>query len=120
MSNSPETDAAIKTQAQWKRPFVSCTMDGVTWDGPIADLCRRLEHERDELRAIVEQRLVAGATIHQNANDLMRRNERLESERDELIGVIKSLRKNAREDADRIKQLEQALYFGSNINNECE
>ena len=66
---------------------------------------RELERERNELRAIVQQRLVAGATIHQNANDLVRRNERLDSERDELIGVIKSMRKNAKEDADRIDKL---------------
>ena len=65
--------------------------------------CKKIERNSEELRSIVEQRLVAGATIHQNANDLMRRNERLESERDELIGVIKSLRKNAKEDADRIE-----------------
>jgi len=74
---------------------------------------RELERERNELRAIVQQRLVAGATIHQNANDLMRANQRLESERDELVGVIKSLRKNAKEDADRIEKLEQALSYGS-------
>ena len=73
---------------------------------------RELERERNELRAIVQQRLVAGATIHQNANDLVRKNERLESERDELIGVIKSLRKNAREDAARIDELEKALSYG--------
>jgi hypothetical protein len=75
--------------------------------------CKKTERNSDELRSIVEQRLVSGATIHQNANDLMRINERLESERDELIGVIKSLRKNAREDADRIDKLEQALSYGS-------
>jgi uncharacterized protein involved in tolerance to divalent cations len=79
---------------------------------------RELERERNELRAIVQQRLVAGATIHQNVNDLMRANQRIESERDELIGVIKSLRKNAKEDADRIEKLEQELFFGSNINEE--
>ena len=78
----------------------------------------KLCQERDELRSIVEQRLVAGATIHQNANDLIRANQRLESERDELIGVIKSLRKNAKEDADRIEKLEQELFFGSDINEE--
>jgi septation ring formation regulator EzrA len=73
----------------------------------------KAERECDELRSIVEQRLVAGAAIHQNANDLMRANQRLESERDELLGVIKSLRKNAKEDADRIERLEQKLFFGS-------
>ena len=77
-------------------------------------LIKKLEAERDELRSIVEQRLVAGATIHQNANDIMRRNERLESERDELVGVIKSLRKNAKEDADRIEKLAQAMSYGPN------
>jgi hypothetical protein len=63
---------------------------------------RELERERNELRVIVQQRLVAGATIHQNANDLIRANQRLESERDELSGVIKSLRKNAKEDAAKL------------------
>ena len=75
--------------------------------------CKKTERNSEELRSIVEQRLVAGATIHQNANDLMRRNERIESERDELLGVIKSLRKNAKEDSDRIDKLEQALSYGS-------
>jgi hypothetical protein len=63
---------------------------------------RELERERNELRVIVQQRLVAGATIHQNANDLIRANQRLESERDELVGVIRSLRKNAKEDAAKL------------------
>lgn len=49
MSDTPETDAAIKAQSEWKRPFVSYTMGGVTYDGPVATLCRKLERERDEL-----------------------------------------------------------------------
>ena len=49
MSDTPETDAAIKEQSEWKLPFVSTTMDGVTYDGPVASLCRRMERERDEL-----------------------------------------------------------------------
>jgi hypothetical protein len=77
------------------------------------EACKKAERNSEELRLIVEQRLVAGATIHQNANDLMRANQRLESERDELVGVIKSLRKNAKKDADRIEKLEQALFFES-------
>jgi hypothetical protein len=48
MSDTPETDAAIKEQSEWKLPFVSTTMDGVTYDGPVASLCRRMERERDE------------------------------------------------------------------------
>jgi hypothetical protein len=51
MSDTPETDAAIKDQSEWKLPFVSATMDGVTYDGPVASLCRRMERERDEARA---------------------------------------------------------------------
>ncbi len=51
MSDTPETDAAIKDQSEWKLPFVSATMDGVTYDGAVASLCRRLERERDEARA---------------------------------------------------------------------
>lgn len=50
MSDTPETDAAIKEQSEWKLPFVSTTMDGVTYDGPLASLCRRMERERDEAR----------------------------------------------------------------------
>jgi hypothetical protein len=48
MSETPETDAAIKEQSDWKLPFVSTTMDGVTYDGAVASLCRRMERERDE------------------------------------------------------------------------
>lgn len=54
-SDTPETDAAIKAQAEWRRQFVSYTMDGVTWDGPVADLCRRLERERDEAREKIKR-----------------------------------------------------------------
>jgi hypothetical protein len=56
MLSAPETDAAIKTQAQWRRPFISYTMDGITWDGPVVDLCRRLERERDEARAELKEK----------------------------------------------------------------
>jgi len=54
MNNTPETDVAIKAQAQWRRPFISYTMDGITWDGPVVDLCRRLERERDEARQQID------------------------------------------------------------------
>lgn len=56
MSDTPETDAAIKDQSEWKRQFVSYTntMDGVTYDGPVAALCRKLERERDEARHEIE------------------------------------------------------------------
>lgn len=101
-SSTPETDAKA-----------SVGLENADRECVPAEFARKLECERNELKSIVEQRLVAGATIHQNANDLMRRNERIEFERDELLGVIKSLRKNAKEDADRIDKLEQALSYGS-------
>jgi hypothetical protein len=47
---TPETDAAIKDQSKWMRPFVSTTFDGITYDSPVASLCRKLERERDEAR----------------------------------------------------------------------
>jgi len=104
MSATPETDAAQHEGLLRTNPI---PLQVVT-----VTFARKLERERNELRAIVQQRLVAGATIHQNANDLVRKNERIESERADLIGVIKSLRKNAREDADRIDELEKALSYG--------
>jgi hypothetical protein len=50
MSDTPETDAAIKDQSKWMRPFVSTTFDGITYDSPVASFCRKLERERDEAR----------------------------------------------------------------------
>jgi hypothetical protein len=61
MSDTPETDAAIKEQSEWKLPFVSTTMGGVTYDGPVATLCRKLERERDEARVVAEQLYDAAA-----------------------------------------------------------
>ena len=75
MTSTPETDAAIKAQAQWRRPFISYTMDGITWDGPVADLCRRLERERDEAR----DRERIAALVHKALYDTV------ECERDEAI-----------------------------------
>jgi hypothetical protein len=43
---------------------------------------------------------------------MLQHTRELERERNELIGVIKSLRKNAREDSDRIDELEKALSYG--------
>ena len=59
MSDTPETDKAIKCQSEWRRPFISYTMDGITWDGPVADLCRRLERERDEATRSLEKEKIA-------------------------------------------------------------
>jgi hypothetical protein len=65
MSDTPETDAAIKAQAEWSRPFISYTMDGVTWDGPVVDLCRRLERERDTARNLVQGGIRAQASLNE-------------------------------------------------------
>jgi len=43
---------------------------------------------------------------------MLQHTRELERERNELIGVIKSLRKNAREDSARIDELEKALSYG--------
>lgn len=43
---------------------------------------------------------------------MLQHTRELERERNELTGVIKSMRKNAREDADRLDKLEQALSYG--------
>ena len=51
---TPETNSAIKEQAGWMRPFVSITFDGITYDSPVATLCRKLEQERDEARSALE------------------------------------------------------------------
>ena len=73
MSDTPETDAAIKDQSEWKLPFVSATMDGVTYDGPVAALCRRLERERDDAREKAQQMsesnqvLMADVRFYRNA-----------------------------------------------------
>lgn len=54
MSDTPETDATIKDQSKWMRPFVSTTFDGITYDSPVASLCRKLERERDEARKQID------------------------------------------------------------------
>lgn len=60
MSDTPETEAAIlASEGQWSFVLREC--------------CEKLERERNQLREIVEQRLLAGAEIHQRANDLLRR-----------------------------------------------
>jgi hypothetical protein len=55
MSDTSETDAAIKDQSKWMRPFVSTTFDGITYDSPVASLCRKLERERDEAREEIKE-----------------------------------------------------------------
>ena len=37
------------------RPFISTTFDGITYDSPVASLCRKLERERDEARKELDE-----------------------------------------------------------------
>jgi hypothetical protein len=120
MSDTPETDAAIKEQSEWKLPFVSTTMDGVTYDGPVASLCRRMERERDEAQATltdihrwIERNhpdgFIDSMTFHQNlervADRWYDRLDIVERERDELIERNAKLR----DIADRALMLGQSL-----------
>ena len=51
-TDTPETNAAIKESSKWRKPLISASINGVTWDGPVAALCRKLERERDEARKL--------------------------------------------------------------------
>jgi hypothetical protein len=78
MSDTPETKAAIlASEGQWSFVLREC--------------CEKLERERNQLREIVEQRLLAGAEIHQRANDLLRMVRMLEEQRDEAHKIIEQL-----------------------------
>jgi hypothetical protein len=83
MSDTPETDAAIKDQSKWMRPFVSTTLDGITYDSPVASLCRKLERERDEAREEVKELIY----ISERAIDLAE----IDFENDKF-GVVSELR----------------------------
>jgi hypothetical protein len=54
-SNTPETDAAVKESEKWRRPLISTSANGITWDGPVVALCRKLERERNDARELAEQ-----------------------------------------------------------------
>jgi hypothetical protein len=77
MSDTPETKAAIlASEGQWSFVLREC--------------CEKLERERNQLREIVEQRLLAGAEIHQKAQDLLRRIQILEQERNQMWALEKA------------------------------
>ena len=82
MSDTPETDAAIKDQSKWMRPFVSTTFDGITYDSPVASLCRKLERERDEARELAQQMsesnqvLMADVRFYRNAWEQLKKESR--------------------------------------------
>ena len=77
MSDTPETDAAIKDQSKWMRPFVSTTLDGITYDSPVASLCRKLERERDDARNIVEKLTEQGLAMMDENRSLKREIKKL-------------------------------------------
>ena len=85
MNDTPETDAAIKNQSKWMRPFVSTTFDGITYDSPVASLCRKLERERDEAMTELEM-WRDGNILHE-----IHRNElgKVERERDEAREAVR-------------------------------
>jgi len=89
---TPETDAAIKEQSEWKLPFVSATMYGATYDGPVASFCRRMERERDEARRKLEDLDVAA--IHSCHNECQRPMCVLRRERDEATDELRDIRLN--------------------------
>lgn len=68
MSDTPETDKAERMA--FSQEYMVPT-----------EFARQLERERNQLREIVEQRLLAGAEIHQKADDLLLRIQILEEER---------------------------------------
>jgi len=89
MSDTPETDTAIKDQSKWMRPFVSTTFDGITYDSPVASLCRKLERERDEAREALENH--TASTIHSCHDQCQRPMCVLRRERDEAREVASGL-----------------------------
>jgi hypothetical protein len=78
MSDTPETDKAERMAFSQEHMVPT-------------DFARQLERERNQLREIVEQRLLAGAEIHQKAKDLLRRVQMLEEQRDEAHKTIEQL-----------------------------
>ena len=91
MSNTPETDAAINSQAGWKRPFVSITSNGTTYDGPLAALCRKLERERDEAIRARDVALKAAHTYDEAHTKACEGWAQAERERDDLRDRINDL-----------------------------
>jgi len=78
MSDTPETDKAERMAYSQEHMVPT-------------EFARQLERERNQLREIVEQRLLAGAEIHQRANDLLRMVRMLEEQRDEAHKIIEQL-----------------------------
>lgn len=101
MSETPETQAAIlASEGQWSFVLKEC--------------CEKLERERNQLREIVEQRLLAGAEIHQRANDLLRRFQILEEDRNRLRKIVKTAKadsKKTKSQIDRIREDVYSVYF---------
>jgi len=78
MSDTPETDKAER-MAFSQEHMVS------------TEFARQLERERNQLREIVEQRLLVGAEIHQKSQELLRKVQILEQERNQQWAIEKAM-----------------------------
>lgn len=60
------------------------------------EFAQDLERERDELKKIVEHRILAGAEIHDKANSLIKQNDKIKAEcehlRKQLLAATSALR----------------------------
>lgn len=101
MSDTPETDKAERMAFSQEHMVPT-------------EFARQLERERNQLREIVEQRLLAGAEIHQRANDLLRSIQMLEEDRNRLKEIVKTTRadsKKTKSQIDRIREDVYSVYF---------
>ena len=101
MNDTPETDKAERMAFSQEHMVPT-------------DFARQLERERNQLREIVEQRLLAGAEIHQKANDLLRRFQILEEDRNRLRKIVKTAKsdsKKTKSQIDRIREDVYSVYF---------
>ena len=78
MSDTPETDKAER-MAFSQEHMVS------------TEFARQLERERNQLREIVEQRLLVGAEIHQKSQELLCKVQILEQERNQQWAIEKAM-----------------------------
>jgi hypothetical protein len=78
MSDTPETDKAERMAFSQEHMVPT-------------EFARQLERERNQLREIVEQRLLAGAEIHQKSQELLRKVQILEQERNQQWAIEKAM-----------------------------
>ncbi len=78
MSETPETDKAERMAFSQEHMVPT-------------EFARQLERERNQLREIVEQRLLAGAEIHQKAQELLVKAQILKEERNQQEAIEKAM-----------------------------